>query len=88
MKERDARLNPLQYMVAANPHSVMKRNNRGSTPLHLACQVGQLDVVKYLIKTYEDGLQICNSGGEFPLQVSCNHGRCNVINYILEKSDH
>ena len=56
--------------------------------MHLACQVGHLDVVKYLITTYEVSLQICNSSGEVPLQVACRYGKCNIINYILEKSDH
>eukprot|EP00956_Cyclotella_meneghiniana_P025161 scaffold51847_cov39-Cyclotella_meneghiniana.AAC.5 len=78
----------IKLIVEDDPNCVMEVNNRGSTPLHLACQVGHLDVVKYLITTCEESLQICNSSGEIPLQVACRYGKCNIINYMLEKSDH
>eukprot|EP00956_Cyclotella_meneghiniana_P005822 scaffold7595_cov49-Cyclotella_meneghiniana.AAC.2 len=78
----------IKLMVAANPGSVLAVDNEGSTPVHLACQVGNVDKLKHLVERNEDTLQICNSRGEFPLQIACRHGRCNVINYILDKSDH
>eukprot|EP00956_Cyclotella_meneghiniana_P044816 scaffold337804_cov106-Cyclotella_meneghiniana.AAC.1 len=86
--DADVSVGTIKLMVAYKPNCVMEVNNRGSTPLHLACKVGHLDVVKYLIETYEGGLQICNSRGEFPLQIACRYGKCNIINCILEKSDH
>lgn len=75
-------------MVAANPDSVAVVDNRGSLPLQIACQVGDIDIVKYLVEVNENALQICNSRGEFPLQIACHYGRCNIINHILDKSDH
>ena len=86
--DRNVSIGTIKLMLAANPNSITAGDNQGSTPLHLACQVGDIDKAKYLVDVYESALQMYNSHGECPLQIACHHGRCDIINYILEKSDH
>eukprot|EP00956_Cyclotella_meneghiniana_P037537 scaffold140284_cov40-Cyclotella_meneghiniana.AAC.2 len=75
-------------MLAANRDCAIAVDNQGSTPLHIVCRAGDVEVVKYLVEANEGALRMCNTSGEFPLQIACHHGRCDIINYILENSDH
>eukprot|EP00956_Cyclotella_meneghiniana_P037540 scaffold140284_cov40-Cyclotella_meneghiniana.AAC.5 len=88
VQDEDVSVGILKLMMAANPNSVNAVDNGGSTPLHIACRVGDIEVVKYLVEVNESALQMRNRRGEFPLQIACDNGKCDVINYILEKSDH
>ena len=76
----------LKLMVAANPSSVTTADNQGSIPLHIACQVGNLDAVKFLIGIDKDSLKTRDLSGNLPLHLACKHGRCEIIPCILEQS--
>eukprot|EP00956_Cyclotella_meneghiniana_P035960 scaffold119854_cov22-Cyclotella_meneghiniana.AAC.1 len=73
-------------MVAANPSSVTTADNQGSIPLHIACQVGNIDAVKFLMGINEDCLKIPDAGGNLPLHLACLHGQCEIIPCIIEQS--
>eukprot|EP00956_Cyclotella_meneghiniana_P028649 scaffold67433_cov24-Cyclotella_meneghiniana.AAC.1 len=76
----------LKLMVADNPSSVTTANNQGSIPLHIACQMGNLDAVTLLIGIDKDSLKTGDLSGNLPLHLACKHGRCEIIPCILEQS--
>ena len=88
VQNENVSMGTIKMLIADDPDSLMLVDKQGSTPLHIACQVGDIDVVKLLVETNEDFLRVVNSRGEFPLHIACSHGNCHVINYILDKSDH
>ena len=47
-------------------------NADGNTPLHIACNYGNEDVVKYLIDELKCDVNIPNGKGEYALHVACN----------------
>ena len=59
---------------------------RLSTSLHLACEHGHLDIVKYLLETLpytEDYIDNKDSSGHTALHLACKHGHLEVIKYLL-----
>eukprot|EP00956_Cyclotella_meneghiniana_P038317 scaffold152059_cov36-Cyclotella_meneghiniana.AAC.1 len=50
----------LKLMVAAIPSSVTTADNQGNLPIHIACQMGNLDAIKYLMGIDEDCLKTRN----------------------------
>eukprot|EP00956_Cyclotella_meneghiniana_P025306 scaffold52590_cov23-Cyclotella_meneghiniana.AAC.4 len=76
----------LKLMVAANPSSVTTADNQGNIPLHIACQMGNLDAVTLLIRIDDDSLKTRDLSGNLPLHLACKHGRCEIIPCILEQS--
>lgn len=67
----------------ANP---IKPNSRKQTPLHLACQLGNLNILTQLVQGLKDGetVNIRNEEGETPLHIAAVCGNSSVVNYILE----
>jgi ankyrin repeat protein len=76
-------------MAAANPASLTTANSQGFLPLHIACEFGHVDIVKYIVEANEEFLKVKTSRGELPFHLACLGGNCNVVNYnILTKSDY
>ena len=78
----------IKLMVMANPNSMIAADHQGSTPLHIACQMGNFGAVKYLVESNRDSLQFRDADGASPLYCACHGGNCAVINYILDQSNH
>ena len=55
-------------------------------PLHIACQHGTVDVVKYLVEYDVGCLDICDDSNHFPIHHACRRGNCDIIIYLLKKS--
>ncbi|KAF6821781.1 ankyrin-1 [Colletotrichum musicola] len=72
----------LQYNV-----SPISPDRRGQTPLHLACQLGYLDIVFLMIKALKDGqsVDVRNENGETPLHVAAICGNSNIVSFLLER---
>lgn len=73
-------------MVSAYPHSTDVADNEGRLPLHIACQVGNVDAAKYLIPTNLDSFKIRDMTGNPPLHLACLQGMCELISCILKQS--
>lgn len=56
----------------------------GSTPLHLACQVGNLEGVTVLLKNKHIKLDAKDGNGDTPLHEACFHGKKGVTKTLLD----
>jgi ankyrin repeat protein len=78
--------------------SVLATNDAGSTPLHIACQKGKMDVVKYLIEESETVSKIpsvtllakTDREGNTPRQVAEKYNRRDICYYFskMVESEH
>ena len=57
----------------------------GITPLHLACQVGNIDGVEVLINKDEIELNAKDRHGDTPLHEACYHGKDKIAKLLLVK---
>ena len=78
----------IKLMLASNPACTRMANNLEMIPLHIACQSGNLDIVKCLVEANEDSFQLHDMKGNTALHIACLAGKTDVITYILNKSDH
>ena len=78
----------VKLMLAANPNSIFMANNVRMTPLHVACQSGNLDAVKCLVHTNSNSLQVCDGKGNSALHIACLTGKYNITNFILNQPGH
>lgn len=62
---------------------VQLHNEYGQTPLHIACQHGQFDIVRLLIEVYGAHPSIRDNRGCMPLHEACLAGNLNVVAYML-----
>eukprot|EP00956_Cyclotella_meneghiniana_P025458 scaffold53208_cov37-Cyclotella_meneghiniana.AAC.1 len=88
MKSENVSLGTIKLMVAAHRASVTVANIHGCIPLHLACQFGHLDIVKYLADEDRNTLTTLDSGGNLPLHHACLAGEPDMVSYILNMTDH
>ena len=64
---------------------VNAKNTYGITPLHLACQVGNLQGVKLLIDHEKITLDAKDYNGDTPLHEACYHGNEEIAEALLDK---
>ena len=55
------------------------------TPLHLACQAGNLEGVRSLLKGCDADVMMQDSNGDTPLHEACLHGEKKIFNLLLSK---
>ena len=69
----------MEYLVHEQGCDVNHQNERGNTPLHLACLRGDMNVVKALtsIEIYNINLQ--NTAGDTPLHIACREGLTDAV---------
>eukprot|EP00956_Cyclotella_meneghiniana_P004647 scaffold5730_cov55-Cyclotella_meneghiniana.AAC.16 len=76
----------VSLILKAHPSSITAFDREGNLPLHIACQVSDLDIVQILVETNRDSLNIHNANKDLPLHVASRQGNCDVVNYLLEQS--
>ena len=57
----------------------------GSTPLHLACQVGNYEGVCVLLESDDIKLNAKDGNGDTPLHEACFHGKVTITKKLLDK---
>ncbi|XP_063699917.1 tonsoku-like protein [Culicoides brevitarsis] len=62
----------------------MKRNQKGETPLHLACISGNLTLVRQLLDQGHE-LIVRDNAGWIPLHEACNHGFKEIVEELLTR---
>lgn len=76
----------ITLIVKEHPSSIQVSDHQGNSPLHIACQISKLDIVRILVEVNRDLMNIHNANKDLPLHVACRQGNCDVVNYILEQS--
>jgi ankyrin repeat protein len=66
--------------------SFICENSSGDRPLHLACQKGDLEMVKYLIQEKGVSRQPLNNFKWSPLHIACINGSLSLIKYLVEEA--
>ena len=71
---REGNFNLARQLIrqGCNPKSVREKNN-GSTPLHYACEKGNLGFVKTLVETYSCDPQCKSERHGTPLHLACGY---------------
>lgn len=62
-----------------------KRNQKGETPLHLACIAGNQTLVKQLLDQGHEVI-VRDNAGWIPLHEACNHGYKEIVEVLLTRS--
>ena len=80
----DGNLEAVQWYIKEGIN-VNQVDNRGFTPLYIACAWGHLDVVNALLST--DGIDVnkANRYRATPLYIACQHGHLEVVNALLRQ---
>jgi len=60
------------------------RNDDGSTPLHVACEVGDPVIVEQMLEDGAD-VNVTDKNGRAPLHIACKWGHTNVTMELLER---
>ena len=55
--------------------------------LHSACQVGELEIVKFLVKGKHVDPHCRDSNGLAPLHVACENGHLDIVKYLTQEVD-
>jgi ankyrin repeat protein len=63
--------------------SVNLCGTNGFTPLHVACDNGDIDIVNILLKC-NSSVNLCDTNGYTPLHVACIHDNIDIVNILLK----
>lgn len=79
-----------QYVVVCG---ILKKNDDGKTPFHMACECGRLDIVTFLVKKLHltnksifSNIYISDSdnSNRTTLMLACRNGHLDVIKYLID----
>jgi ankyrin repeat protein len=85
--QMDVAMGTIKLMAAANPASLMVIDGQGQIPLHIACRLNDLDIVKSLVEANEECLMIEDSNQDLPLHIACRLGKCDIVSYLSTKPE-
>ena len=61
------------------------QNKEGNTPIHIACQVGNLNAIRILMSHGYCELNTANNDGETPAVIALNHQHPDILRLIIRK---
>ena len=68
----------VQYLVGERGANIEVKTDEGVTPLHFACESGDLNLVKYLLEEKGANEESKNNDGFGPLYYACSTGRLGI----------
>lgn len=74
----------IKSLLSENPDLVNVADEKGSTPLHSACNQGQSEVAAFLLEKGAD-IEAVNGKGFTPLQLAVYGGHRNLVELLLDK---
>jgi len=75
----------VKFLVNAGA-KLRRADNQKNYPLHIACEMGNYELVEFLTQKMEKVLlEICNEPGETPLLMCCRHGYDPIILLLLKR---
>ena len=72
----------MAVLLIVHGADVNKKNHHGGSPLHNACQQGNLEVVKLLVENGASA-EIFNRTGGAPLHLAAQYNQPEVIEYLV-----
>ena len=57
----------------------------GRTLLHIACEKGNFEIVKYLVEEYGATMEAKDRFNNTPLHLACKKGHLDVVKYLVEQ---
>ena len=80
-----ASLGSVKLLLQGNPTALHIEDNNGVVPVHLACQFGTVDIVKYLVDPFDGCLNTLDANNNSTLHYACLGGTCDVVSYLVQK---
>eukprot|EP00579_Thalassiosira_antarctica_P014860 CAMPEP_0201950948 /NCGR_PEP_ID=MMETSP0903-20130614/56751_1 /ASSEMBLY_ACC=CAM_ASM_000552 /TAXON_ID=420261 /ORGANISM="Thalassiosira antarctica, Strain CCMP982" /LENGTH=675 /DNA_ID=CAMNT_0048494205 /DNA_START=1 /DNA_END=2027 /DNA_ORIENTATION=+ len=80
-----ASLGAIKLLVKGRLVALRVADNQGAFPLHIACEFGTADVVKFLAEPFDIWLNVCDMNKNFPLHYACRGCSFGVVKYVLGK---
>ena len=71
------------YGSASQKAPTTSSRSDGFSPLHVACDNGNIDTVQALLKSHAD-VNVTNKDGETPLHLACHKDRTDIITDIIQ----
>ncbi len=66
------------YLVGERGANIEVKTDKGETPLHFACESGDLNLVKYLLEEKGANQESKNNDGFGPLFYACSEGHLSI----------
>nr|TKS09024.1 hypothetical protein D5086_0000098020 [Populus alba] len=76
-----------RLLVSRCPVAASQRNDEGNLPIHVACQKGNLEVVRELLTYWFDPMDFLNEKGQNILHVAAESGQRKTVEEILGNRD-
>src|ERR1700677_3615488 len=73
----------VRQLISSHPSQLTSRDSLGYTPLILACQRGDVDMVSYLVSIGAP-VNPTDNGGTAPLLVATNLGSSDIVELLLK----
>ncbi|XP_048133697.1 protein ACCELERATED CELL DEATH 6-like [Rhodamnia argentea] len=78
----------VKFLVHEFPRSAFKRDKEGYFPIHVACKMGRLEIVKELLRHWPNTEELLDfNEGQNILHVAAKYGRASVVKYILSNPE-
>ena len=80
-------LETIKLNVKAFPDLLEIRINEWEYPIHVVCEYGYLDILKFMIDEWQNNQieQPCKLTGFTPLMIAAQLGRHEIVKYLLTK---
>ena len=75
----------IKLLVNGNTEALQVADKGGMLPLHIACECGTVNVVKYLAEPFDGHLSIYDKKKNYPLHHACRGDNLEVVKYLLDK---
>ncbi|XP_063407048.1 ankyrin-1-like [Mytilus trossulus] len=73
----------VEHFVVNYPYHIEVKDNKGRSPFYVACEKGQIAVVKYLMK-YNENIDTKNMDNTTALSATCLNGHTEVAQLLLD----
>ena len=84
---KSAKFDIFKYLVVEQKCETQCKDKDGYTPLHCACESGQLDIVQYIFRGKLSDLVHTTLSGDTPLHIACKSSQVEITEFLLSTGD-
>ena len=82
-----ASLETVRFLLQEEPESLQVADNKGRTPLHIACRYSHITLIKALLEVDPELVRVTDNNGRTALNYACERGRSfKTIAFLLERN--